>query len=228
MDDDSNGYVSDSEAYNYGMSNECFTMYSDLEFAMTGDSGFSKDSYNFFYYVREDFDLMRGQNYDIDLMEFEEFLEDPIDYLYFLMYDVDQSLEVTWDEFCLGTSKVMRVFYYTFEEDWYGIPTADFADATQYDDLSVRHYDYDNDGFIYEFEWVMAEIQLNEFQYYVPSNSLAIPVADLLAADWEANKVTLFDVMHNDAVSMSDWLRAYAELNLFDSLSNDDDLVADD
>lgn len=73
MDDDSNGYVSDSEAYNYGMSNECFTMYSDLEFAMTGDSGFSKNSYDFFFYVREDFDLMRGQNYDIDLMEFEEF-----------------------------------------------------------------------------------------------------------------------------------------------------------
>lgn len=41
MDDNSDGLVSSSEATSYGMSEECFTMYSDLENYVTGAPGFS-------------------------------------------------------------------------------------------------------------------------------------------------------------------------------------------
>lgn len=139
--------------------------------------------------------MMRGQNYDIDLKEFEEYSEDLIDYEYFLMFDKDQSLEVTWDEYCLGTSKMYKMFYFTEDDHWFGISATDFATATNYDPLSVRHYDYDNDGFIAEYEWVMAEIRLNEFQYY--ANADLIETTDLTAAGWEDNLVTLFDVQQS-------------------------------
>jgi hypothetical protein len=85
-----------------------------------------------------------------------------LDTLYFNMFDADQSLEITWPEFCIGTDKIMRPEYENMEQNLYDMSVEDWKIMTTVtENYAVDLYDFNNDGFITEEEWVKAQIQIN-------------------------------------------------------------------
>lgn len=92
------------------MSPECFKMYADYSKAQdsTTDS-FNLAAYQALRSVRDEFADMRGENYEIELEEMVKKGDEEIDLNLFTMYDFDESLEVTWDEYCVGTDKELQL-----------------------------------------------------------------------------------------------------------------------
>jgi len=78
---------------------------------------------------RDEFHMMRGDNYDVDIYEFSEMKQSKEDMKYFHMFDSDSSLEVTYDEYCIGISKQDYPFW-RFGPDWFGIDIDEYKDGS--------------------------------------------------------------------------------------------------
>lgn len=230
--------VDATEAAAYGMSLGCTKMYTDFTNTMNSvRGGFNLFGYQTLRSVRDEFADMRGDNYDIDLDEMIDYYdgEEYSSTRKFLMYDADQSLEITWDEYCVAYDTYMQTVYQSLTEfsngtvfnktvaDWKTMAAGITADYV------VDLYDYNDDLIIEELEWTDAQININLFNYIKADDSASIiTTAKMTAAGYSDVMIAYYDADGNTEISFEEWCVGLKKLNSYYALVGIGGSFADD
>jgi len=221
MDADENQQVSQTESEDYGMPAECFAMYTQVESYIQDSSVdyFTIDSYQGLQYVRDDFNLLRGKDYEITRNELSAYDISSYSDLYFDMFDTDVSKEVSWPEFCAGMTRVNDPILANGNEDWYGMTVEEFTALGVNDATQVNFFDMNADGFVEEYEWIVAQTQLNEFFSYLAPDASEVDTSALTADDFTVEEIAFWDSNNDNFVSMDEFVSGMELINAFEELS---------
>jgi hypothetical protein len=208
MDADENQQVSQTESEDYGMQPECFAMYTQVESYIQGSSVayFTIDSYQGLQYVRDDFNLIRGKDYEITRKELAAYDISSYSDLYFDMFDTDVSKEVSWPEYCAGMTRINSPLLANGNEDWYGMTVEEFTALGVNDATQVNFFDMNADGIVEEEEWIVAQTQLNEFFSYLAPDASEVDTSALTADDFTVEEIAFWDSNNDNFVSMDEFV----------------------